>query len=79
LLRTLSIGTSTGALNGGGGGTYGIAVSITVKLHEPWVVAAATLSFAQPTTENGKQSFWDVVTLIVHSARSVADAKLEVI
>ncbi|KAI1074439.1 FAD binding domain protein [Whalleya microplaca] len=44
------------ALAGGGGGTYGVVLSMTVKLHENMPTAGATLSFVEPS-----DAYWDVV------------------
>jgi FAD/FMN-containing dehydrogenase len=67
------------ALCAGGGGTYGIVISMPVKLHDPLSVAAASVSFAQPTTATGEKDFWDAVTVFINSVPSLADARLEVI
>jgi hypothetical protein len=67
------------ALCGGGGGTYGIVISMTVKLHDPLPVSAASVSFAQPATATGETDFWDAVTVFVQSTQSMADAGLEVV
>lgn len=44
------------ALTGGGGGTYGIVLSMTVKLHKNMPTAGAVLSFTDTS-----DAFWDVV------------------
>ncbi|PQE21481.1 FAD binding domain-containing protein [Rutstroemia sp. NJR-2017a BBW] len=44
------------ALAGGGGGTYGVVLSMTVKLHRNMPTAGATLSFIEPS-----EKYWDVV------------------
>jgi hypothetical protein len=68
------------ALCGGGGGTYGVVISMTVKLHEPlFQIATASVSFAQPTTTTGETDFWDAITVFVKSVPEMADSSLEVI
>ncbi|CAG8975654.1 hypothetical protein HYALB_00008413 [Hymenoscyphus albidus] len=67
------------ALCGEGGGTYGVVISITVKLHDPMLVAAASLSFSQPATATGAVDFWNVVSTFIESLPAMTDAGLEVI
>ncbi|KAI8960805.1 FAD binding domain protein [Daldinia sp. FL1419] len=51
------------ALSGGGGGTYGVVLSMTVKLYTNMPTAGATLHFADPT-----DLYWDIVqAFLVHS------------
>ena len=47
------------ALSGGGGGTYGVVSSLTVKVYPDLVSSAATLSF--PLLGAHEDKFWDVV------------------
>ena len=47
------------ALSGGGGGTYGVVSSLTVKVYPDLVSSAATLSFASLSVHDDK--FWDVI------------------
>ncbi|KAK0634264.1 hypothetical protein B0T17DRAFT_501946 [Bombardia bombarda] len=44
------------ALAGGGGGTYGVVLSMTVKAHKNFPTAGATLTFVEPTDK-----YWDIV------------------
>ncbi|KAB8301233.1 hypothetical protein EYC80_003120 [Monilinia laxa] len=47
------------ALSGGGGGTYGVVLSATIKFH-PAVssISFATFQFFPPTTEKGVTAYW---------------------
>jgi hypothetical protein len=47
------------ALSGGGGGTYGVVSSLTVKVYPDLVSTAATLSF--PLLGAHDDNFWDIV------------------
>jgi hypothetical protein len=47
------------ALSGGGGGTYGVVSSLTVKVYPDLVSSAATLSF--PLFGSHDDKFWDVI------------------
>jgi hypothetical protein len=47
------------ALSGGGGGTYGVVSSLTVKVYPDLVSSAATLSF--PLLGAHDDKFWDVI------------------
>jgi hypothetical protein len=47
------------ALSGGGGGTYGVVSSLTVKVYPDLVSSAATLSFPLLGAHDNK--FWDVI------------------
>ncbi|KAI0896945.1 FAD binding domain protein [Annulohypoxylon nitens] len=44
------------ALSGGGGGAYGMVLSVTVKLHQNMPTAGATLSFMESS-----DTYWDIV------------------
>ncbi|KUI64405.1 putative FAD-linked oxidoreductase YvdP [Cytospora mali] len=57
------------ALTGGGGGTYGIVLSMTVKLHQNMPTAGATLSFAEPSDK-----FWTVFQAFLMNLPTVLDA-----
>jgi FAD/FMN-containing dehydrogenase len=46
------------ALAGGGGGTYGVVLSMTVRLHKNMPTAGATLSFTEPSRGD---AYWEVV------------------
>lgn len=59
------------ALAGGGGGTYAVVLSVTVKAHPDVTTASATLTFDGA----GKTSqFWDVVQTFVADSLSLLDA-----
>jgi hypothetical protein len=47
------------ALSGGGGGTYGVVSSLTIKVYPDLTSSAATLSFASRGAND--DAFWDVV------------------
>jgi hypothetical protein len=66
------------ALSGGGGGTYGVVVSLTVKVHPQEAAAAAAMSFAIQNTSTGADDFWTAVTTFVESLPSMVDAGLQV-
>ncbi|RYP48584.1 hypothetical protein DL768_005539 [Monosporascus sp. mg162] len=57
------------ALAGGGGGTYGVVLSITVKLHLNMPTAGATLSFTEPS-----DAYWDIVQAFLLNMPAVLDA-----
>ncbi|KAI0878187.1 FAD binding domain protein [Hypoxylon argillaceum] len=57
------------ALSGGGGGTYGAVLSMTVKLHKNMPTATATLSFTEAT-----DAFWDILRVFVMNQPAMADA-----
>jgi hypothetical protein len=46
------------ALSGGGGGTFGVVVSMTAKLHKDGPTSGGYLSF---NTSSGVSAFWDVI------------------
>ncbi|KAI1083473.1 FAD-binding domain-containing protein [Whalleya microplaca] len=48
------------ALSGGGGGTYGVVVSLTVRLFEDGPIASASLSFGVATV-GGVDEYWNTV------------------
>ncbi|KAJ4340195.1 hypothetical protein N0V95_007576 [Ascochyta clinopodiicola] len=66
------------ALCGGGPGTYGVVLSMTVKLHAPTNFSAANLMFAAPTDEAGIASFWDAIKTFAQSLPGMVDAGLQV-
>ncbi|KAH0399795.1 hypothetical protein KCU89_g5844, partial [Aureobasidium melanogenum] len=45
------------ALNGGGGGTYGVVISVTVKAFEDGIVGGALIAFSQ--SANSYETFWE--------------------
>lgn len=57
------------ALTGGGGGTYGIVLSMTVKLHQDMPIGGATLSFTESSDK-----FWDAVKMFMMNFPAIVDA-----
>ncbi|KAI1467956.1 FAD binding domain protein [Daldinia caldariorum] len=57
------------ALSGGGGGTYGVVLSMTVMLHQDGPTAGAILSFTEPSDK-----FWDIVQVFLMNLPAVLDA-----
>ncbi|KAI1107966.1 FAD binding domain protein [Jackrogersella minutella] len=57
------------ALSGGGGGTYGVVLSMTVKLHPNMPTAGATLYFTEPT-----EVYWDIVLAFLLNMQAVLGA-----
>lgn len=66
------------ALCGGGPGTYGVVLSMTVKLHPAMRFSSAKLTFASPTTGDGIESFWEAVKTFAESLPEMVDAGLQV-
>ncbi|KAL0565738.1 hypothetical protein V5O48_016281 [Marasmius crinis-equi] len=62
------------ALSGGGGGTYGIVWSVTVKAHQDLPVTIASINF----TSEGitQETFWQAIDAYQASTPSLTDAKL---
>lgn len=60
------------ALSGGGGGTYGVVVSLTVKAHPDLKTSAANLTFTSAGVS--QDSFWGVVQTFQESLPSIVDA-----
>lgn len=58
------------ALAGGGGGTYGVVLSMTVKIHANMATAGATLSF----TEADSGTYWSVVQTWLMNLPALLDA-----
>ena len=56
------------ALTGGGGGTFGVVVSLTVKLHETFAVTGVTLKFNK--TSNDPKKFYDAVSAYHQNVQS---------
>ncbi|RYO93423.1 hypothetical protein DL766_000813 [Monosporascus sp. MC13-8B] len=56
------------ALAGGGGGTYGVVLSMTVKLHSNMPTAGATLSFTESS-----DAYWDIVQAFLLNLPEVLD------
>jgi len=67
------------ALCGGGGGTFGVVISMTVKLHDSLPVAAANLTFSVPSTPTGSDDFWGAVKTFAQALPDMTDAGLQVI
>ncbi|KAI4204971.1 MAG: hypothetical protein LQ350_000823 [Teloschistes chrysophthalmus] len=59
------------ALSGGGGGTYGVVVSLTVKAHKDSMTSAANLTFSSSGIT--QESFWGVVETFQRSIPSIID------
>ncbi|KAL1646202.1 Zinc finger E-box-binding homeobox 1 [Didymella pomorum] len=60
------------ALNGGGGSTYGVVVSMTVKAHKETVFGGASLSFF--TTDNAQDVFYDAIQAFHEELPAMVDA-----
>ncbi|KAF2127476.1 FAD-binding domain-containing protein [Dothidotthia symphoricarpi CBS 119687] len=60
------------ALNGGGGSTYGIVVSMTVKTYKDTVISGASLSFF--TTDNSQIVFYDAIQAFHEELPAMVDA-----
>lgn len=57
------------ALSGGGGGTYGVVLSMTVKLHKDMPTGGATLSFTESTDK-----YWDAVEAFLMNLPAIVDS-----
>ncbi|TGO17974.1 hypothetical protein BTUL_0013g00470 [Botrytis tulipae] len=68
------------ALSGGGGGTYGIVLSATMKFH-PKVTStsSATLQFAPPITTEGVAAYWQTVKMFLQSLPLMVDSGLQIV
>lgn len=60
------------ALRGGGGSTFGVATSVTVKAHPDLPVTASRFSFSSAKT--GNETFWKAIRAYVESWTDNADA-----
>ncbi|KAH6629017.1 hypothetical protein C7974DRAFT_358570 [Boeremia exigua] len=60
------------ALSGGGGSTYGVVVSMTVKAHKEAVFAGASLSFF--ATDNVQDTFYDAIQIFHEELPAMVDA-----
>ena len=60
------------ALNGGGGSTYGVVVSMTVKAHPETVFGGASLSFF--TTDNDQEVFYEAIQAFHEELPAMVDA-----
>lgn len=65
------------ALNGGGGGTFGVAVSVTVKAYKDTVFGGAALSFF--ATNNAKAALYDGIQVFHEELSAMVDAGTMVI
>ncbi|KAI1213860.1 FAD binding domain protein [Annulohypoxylon truncatum] len=61
------------ALSGGGGGTYGMVLSVTVKLHPNMPTASATLSFIESS-----DAYWDIVQTFITNLPAIEAAGVTV-
>jgi hypothetical protein len=61
------------ALRGGGGSTFGVATSVTVKAHPDMPVTASRFSFTSATI--GNETFWKAMRAYVDSWTANADAQ----
>jgi hypothetical protein len=59
------------ALSGGGGGTYGVVLSLTVKIHKDGPIGGAFLAFS--AAEIGLESFWKAVDFFHASLPPIVD------
>ncbi|KAF2622924.1 hypothetical protein BU25DRAFT_494773 [Macroventuria anomochaeta] len=65
------------ALNGGGGSTYGVVVSMTVKAHKETVFGGASLSFF--AADNAQDVFYDAIQAFHEELPAMADADTMVV
>ncbi|KAF7943953.1 hypothetical protein EAE96_010367 [Botrytis aclada] len=49
------------ALSGGGGGTYGVIISLTVRVYPDTIVSGASLAFSATGDNKSIETFWDGV------------------
>jgi len=68
------------ALSGGGGGTYGVVLSMTTRLHPDGPVGSATLAFSarEGDGDGGLDAFWDAVSAWHAYSPKLVDAGLAV-
>jgi FAD/FMN-containing dehydrogenase len=57
------------ALSGGGSGTYGIVLSMTVKLHPDMPTGGVTLSFTEPT-----EAYWHILQVFLMNLPAIVSA-----
>lgn len=60
------------ALSGGGGGTYGIVVSLTIKAHPDLLTSSAKLTFSSIGID--PDSFWGVVKVFQQTLPTIVDS-----
>ncbi|KAH7082368.1 FAD binding domain protein [Paraphoma chrysanthemicola] len=56
------------ALSGGGGGTYGVVVSLTARAHLDTIMGGLTLAFASPSGTIDDDVLWDAVSFFQQRA-----------
>lgn len=61
------------ALSGGGGGTYGVVLSTTMRLHQDGPVGGAFLAFNSTNSGASEDQFWDAVELFHASLPPILD------
>lgn len=61
------------ALSGGGGGTYGVVVSMTARLFADGQISSATLAFDVGST-GGVEEFWDAVGVFHDELQRISDS-----
>ncbi|KAI1208510.1 uncharacterized protein F4807DRAFT_461835 [Annulohypoxylon truncatum] len=62
------------ALSGGGGGTYGVVVGVTVRLHEDGQVASAYMAFSVDNA-GGVDEFWNAIGAFHDELQILVDTK----
>ncbi|RAL62696.1 hypothetical protein DID88_004539 [Monilinia fructigena] len=62
------------ALSGGGGGTYGVVVSLTVRVHPDTTVSGASLSFPTYSGNSTNETFWTAVEAFHSHLPAIVDA-----
>lgn len=60
------------ALSGGGGGTYGVVISLTIRTHPTSIVGGATLGFASAGIPN--DTYWDAIAYWQSLQEGLVDA-----
>lgn len=61
------------ALSGGGGGTYGVVVSMTARLFADGQISSAALAFDVGST-GGVEEFWDAVSVFHDELQRISDS-----
>lgn len=59
------------ALSGGGGGTYGVVLSMTVKVHPDGPTTGANLTFT--ATGVSQEAYWDAIDAYYESLPEIVD------
>ncbi len=60
------------ALSGGGGGTYGVVISLIIRTHPPSIVGGAVLGFASAGISN--DTYWDAIAYWQSLQEQLVDA-----